>query len=141
MQVAIENADHLYRHVGVLLRTRRLIALTGQNVISCKIFIGTNSPASVRDDAFFASLKLYLETHKHKTAEAHELRLAFEEITGEDLNWFFNEWYFAAGHPKLDITKTNMLNVKYLLRDSSPSNQGRSKRTTVESQKYGTFSS
>ena len=60
----------------------------------------------VGDDAFFASLKLYLETHKHKTAEAHELRLAFEEVTGEDLNWFFNQWYFAAGHPKLDITKT-----------------------------------
>lgn len=60
----------------------------------------------VGDEAFFSSLKLYLETHKHKTAEAHELRLAFEEVTGEDLNWFFNEWYFAAGHPKLDIAKT-----------------------------------
>jgi aminopeptidase N len=46
----------------------------------------------VGDDAFFASLKIYLEKNKFKTAEAHELRLAFEEVTGEDLNWFFNEW-------------------------------------------------
>lgn len=60
----------------------------------------------VGDDAFFASLKLYLEKYKFKTAEAHELRLAFEEVTGQDLNWFFNEWYFAKGHPVLDITKT-----------------------------------
>ena len=60
----------------------------------------------VGDDAFFASLKLYLEKNKFKTAEAHELRLAFEEVTGEDLNWFFNEWYFAKGHPELDIKKS-----------------------------------
>lgn len=59
----------------------------------------------VGDDAFFASLKLYLEKNKFKTAEAHDLRLAFEEITGEDLNWFFNEWYFAKGHPILDVKK------------------------------------
>jgi aminopeptidase N len=31
------------------------------------------------------------------------LRLAFEEVTGRDLNWFFNEWYFGAGHPNLNI--------------------------------------
>ena len=60
----------------------------------------------VGDDAFFASLKLYLEKNKFKTAEAHDLRLAFEEVTGQDLNWFFNEWYFAKGHPELEIKKT-----------------------------------
>ena len=60
----------------------------------------------VGDDAFFASLKLYLEKNKFKTAEAHDLRLAFEETTGEDLNWFFNEWYFAKGHPELEVKKS-----------------------------------
>jgi aminopeptidase N len=29
--------------------------------------------------------------------------LAFEEVTGEDLNWFFNQWFFSAGHPSLSI--------------------------------------
>ena len=33
----------------------------------------------------------------------HELRLAFEEVTGEDLNWFFNQWFYASGHPDLEI--------------------------------------
>ena len=58
----------------------------------------------VGDDAFFASLKLYLERNRLKSAEAHNLRLAFEEVTGEDLNWFFNQWYFKGGHPDLKIT-------------------------------------
>ncbi|MBC7829254.1 MAG: M1 family metallopeptidase [Chitinophagaceae bacterium] len=57
----------------------------------------------VGDSAFFKSLNLYLNTNKFKSAEAHQLRLAFEEVTGKDLNWFWNQWYFGGGHPKLTI--------------------------------------
>lgn len=57
----------------------------------------------VGDSAFFKSLNLYLTSNKFKSAEAHQLRLAFEEVTGKDLNWFFNQWYFGSGHPSLDI--------------------------------------
>ncbi len=57
----------------------------------------------IGDDAFFKSLNNYLTSNKFKSAEAHQLRLAFEEVTGRDLNWFFNQWYFGSGHPKLDI--------------------------------------
>ncbi len=60
----------------------------------------------VGDDAFFAALKLYLETNKFSSVEIHNLRLAFEQVTGEDLNWFFNQWFLAAGHPDL-IIKSN----------------------------------
>ncbi len=60
----------------------------------------------VGDAAFFASLKLYLERNRFKAAEIHNLRLAFEEITGEDLNWFFNQWFFAKGYPILEIEHT-----------------------------------
>lgn len=58
----------------------------------------------VGDDAFFASLKYYLETNKFKPVEIHHLRLAFEEVTGEDLNWFFNEWFLNQGHPELEFS-------------------------------------
>jgi aminopeptidase N len=57
----------------------------------------------VGDSAFFKSLNLYLTSNKYKSADAHQLRLAFEEITGQDLNWYWNQWYFGSGHPKLDI--------------------------------------
>jgi len=57
----------------------------------------------VGDSAFFKSLNLYLTTNKFKAAEAHHLRLAFEEVTGRDLNWFFNQWYFSSGHPSVTI--------------------------------------
>ncbi len=58
----------------------------------------------VGDDAFFKSLNKYLTTNKFGNGSAHKLRLAFEEVTGKDLNWFFNQWYFGSGHPKLEIS-------------------------------------
>lgn len=57
----------------------------------------------VGDSAFFKSLNNYLTTNKFKSAEAHQLRLAFEEVTGRDLNWYFNQWYFGNGHPTVTI--------------------------------------
>ena len=57
----------------------------------------------VGDSAFYKALNLYLNENKYKSAEAHQLRLAFEEVTGRDLNWFWNQWYFGAGHPRLTI--------------------------------------
>ncbi len=57
----------------------------------------------VGDSAFFKSLNLYLRTRKFNSAEAQDLRLAFEDVTGQDLNWFWNQWYYGSGHPKLDI--------------------------------------
>lgn len=57
----------------------------------------------IGDDAFFTALQRYLKKHELTDVEAHELRLAFEDVTGQDLNWFFNQWFFSAGHPNLDI--------------------------------------
>lgn len=57
----------------------------------------------VGDEAFFKALNLYLKTNAFKATEAHQLRLAMEEVTGQDLNWFFNQWYFGQGYANLDI--------------------------------------
>ncbi len=58
----------------------------------------------VGDEAFFAALHKYLTDHQFKNAEIAQLRLAFEEVTGEDLNWFFNQWFLASGYPHLKVT-------------------------------------
>ena len=60
----------------------------------------------VGDDAFWAALNLYLTENKFNSVEADDLRLAFEEVTGEDLNWFFDQWFFKAGHPVLKIDRS-----------------------------------
>lgn len=56
------------------------------------------------DAAFYKGLHTYLINNAFKNAETSQLRLAMEEASGLDLNWFFNQWYYGAGHPVLDIS-------------------------------------
>lgn len=57
----------------------------------------------VGDDAFFASLKRYLTENRFGTAELADLREAFETVTGQDMNWFFDQWFLAPGHAVLNV--------------------------------------
>jgi len=77
------------------------------------------------DDAFFKGLTRYLKTNQFSNGEAHQLRLALEQVSGKDLNWFFNQWYFGSGNPYLDIsygyndtTKTTSVYIKQTQRDN-----------------------
>ena len=69
----------------------------------------------VGDDAFFASLHKYLNDNKFSNGSAIKLKLAFESITGKDLNWFFNQWYFSNGHPYVRITQKYLTDKKQVL--------------------------
>jgi len=58
---------------------------------------------AIGDEAFFAGLQRYLQDNAYSAVEADELRMAFEDVTGEDLNWFFDQWYMNQGQPSLSI--------------------------------------
>lgn len=71
------------------------------------------------DEVFFASLQYYLKQNEFSEVEGDELRLAFEEISGEDLNWFFDQWFHKKGHPEVvvnyEISKAgNQLNISVI---------------------------
>lgn len=55
-------------------------------------------------DAFYQGLHIYLKNNAFKATEAQQLRLAFEEASGRDLNWFFNQWYYKGGHPVINFS-------------------------------------
>lgn len=57
----------------------------------------------IGEDAYFKGLNLYLTTNKFKTGESQQMRLAMEEVTGQDLNWFWNQWFMGSGHPVVKI--------------------------------------
>jgi len=57
----------------------------------------------IGDEAFFAALNKYLTQHAYTSVEIHNLRMAFEEVTGQDLNWFFNQWFLDSGHPVFEV--------------------------------------
>lgn len=67
------------------------------------------------DDAFFAGLHRYLVDNEYTAVETDELRMAFEDVTGQDLNWFFDQWYFESGHPQLDVKYDFDTNTKEIV--------------------------
>jgi aminopeptidase N len=68
----------------------------------------------VGDEAFFKSIELYLKANQFKSVEIHNLRLAFEEVTGRDMNRFFNQWMLNSGHPVLKINYTHDADSVYV---------------------------
>jgi aminopeptidase N len=56
------------------------------------------------DDVFFRGLSEYLHERAYKTTELDYLRMKMEEVSGQDLQWFFHQWFELPGHPDLAIT-------------------------------------
>jgi Aminopeptidase N len=57
----------------------------------------------IGDEAFYRAMNIYLTRNALQSAEVAQWRMAVEEATGQDWNWFFNQWYYSGGHPELDI--------------------------------------
>jgi len=57
----------------------------------------------IGDVAFDEAMKLYLTKNALHSANAQNWLMAVNEATGQDWNWFFNEWYYHAGHPVVKV--------------------------------------
>ncbi|HEX6278343.1 MAG TPA: M1 family aminopeptidase [Polyangiaceae bacterium] len=56
------------------------------------------------DEQFWRGVRLYLERHAHGIAETNDLMRAFEAVSGEALERFFDQWVYRPGHPDLKVT-------------------------------------
>ncbi|GAA4830309.1 M1 family metallopeptidase [Algivirga pacifica] len=66
-----------------------------------------NLRKTIGDKAFFEGVNLYLKTNEYKDVEVDHLRLALEEVTGQDLHWYFDQWFMHRGHPELKVSHSN----------------------------------
>lgn len=58
------------------------------------------------DDVFWRGVRHYLERHAHGIAETNDLMRAFEAVSGEALERFFDQWVYRPGHPDLKVAIT-----------------------------------
>ncbi len=56
------------------------------------------------DDRFFRGLSVYAKKHRHQVVQTSDLRVALEQVAEEDLKWFFDQWCYKAGSPKLKVS-------------------------------------
>ncbi len=71
------------------------------------------------DDQFFRSIRRYCTSNQERSVITQDLIQAFEDETGRNLEWFFDQWVFKPGHPELkvswswdDATRLATVNVK-----------------------------
>lgn len=58
----------------------------------------------IGDAAFWKGVNIYLNRHKFGSVESTDLKAAMEEASGSDLTWFFDQWVYMGGHPKISFT-------------------------------------
>ncbi|UCF80266.1 MAG: HEAT repeat domain-containing protein [Acidobacteriota bacterium] len=52
---------------------------------------------------FWRGVQLYARRHQKQNVTTNDLRLAFEDAAGKNLEWFFEQWLYRAGHPEFDV--------------------------------------
>jgi aminopeptidase N len=56
------------------------------------------------DSSFYRSIRKYYATYSGKNAETDDLRRIMEEVSGKNLQPFFQQWLYTPGNPELDVT-------------------------------------
>ena len=56
------------------------------------------------DQAFFRVLGEFLNRFAFKNADTHDFMTVVKETTGENLDWFFEQWIYKPGHPVFDVS-------------------------------------
>lgn len=56
------------------------------------------------DEAFYGTIRRFVQEHSFRVASWDDLRKAFEAATGQNLTVYFQQWVYEAGIADLDIT-------------------------------------
>jgi len=118
--------DEYRQYLEIDARRRMPLAALGSNNIYPKgALVLRMLLAYLGPERFWASLHVYLTRHALGNATTDDLRQAVLDATGENLDWFWSEWIYGAGHPQFTVaatydssTRALTLSVKQTQRDS-----------------------
>ena len=55
------------------------------------------------DESFWRAINHYVKKYAYQNVETQNLVNAIEEATGQNLQWFFDEWLYKMGQPEFEI--------------------------------------
>lgn len=65
-------------------------------------------------EPFWKGINRYLDRHKFANVETQDFQAAMEEASGQDLDWFFDQWVYHAGAPRFVVSPTYNRRTKTL---------------------------
>src|SRR5213596_3511637 len=97
--------DEYHQYIEIDRRRRMPLAALGSNNVYPKgALVLRMLERYLGPERFWVSLQAYLTQHALGNATSDDLRQAVLDATGENLDWFWNQWIYAAGHPRFVVT-------------------------------------
>ena len=54
---------------------------------------------------FKRSIQRFLNDHAFQPVHTYDLITAIKDATGQNMEWFFDQWIYSAGHPEITVTQ------------------------------------
>ena len=70
--------------------------------------------AVMGDAAFLRTIAYFLHKHAFQPVDTHDLMIAVKEATGQNLDWFFDQWIFSPGHPVFEVSYSRHLDERQI---------------------------
>jgi aminopeptidase N len=102
-----KNAESRQGKIPMVSKTTPFVYVKGASVLNMLRFI-------LGESDFFKSIRLFAKRFAYGNAFTDDFIKVVNDVTGKDLNWFFDEWLFKAGYPTFEV-KYNYNELKKLL--------------------------
>ena len=96
------GSDAVHRAVVPRTRPANLFELLNANSYEKGGWVLHMLRGLLGDDRFFEGIRRYYDAYALATALTPDFRRVMEEVYGEPLDWFFDQWIHAPGYPALD---------------------------------------
>jgi hypothetical protein len=67
------------------------------------------------DEIFLLAFREYIHRWNGKHPIPYDFFFTFNDVTGEDLSWFWKPWFFEWGYPDLAIKEVNLYDTKVVV--------------------------
>jgi aminopeptidase N len=120
-QVLVDRLQNDRREVVLFARssskavvdsTEDLMSLLNANSYQKGAWVLHMLRGEVGDSTFQEIVRTYYNLYKGGNAETRDFQRVAEQVSGKDLGWFFDQWLYRPGVPKLSVLTFNEGNVK-----------------------------
>ena len=102
----LDEASNHYRRPIVCNRYRTPIELFDRHLYEKGSLVLHMLRRITGDHLFFKALNLYCTRHRGGNVITQDLQRAFEETTGRNLDFFFDQWVYKEGHPEIEVSSS-----------------------------------
>lgn len=58
------------------------------------------------DDTFFRTISEFLHRHEFESVSSYDFMKCVKDVSGQNMDWFFEQYFFRPGHPVFNVSKT-----------------------------------